>query len=299
MSGTWYNEIDPEAAETLRHLMEEGVIARGVVDERPIQEVEADDLRGYAQCHFFAGIGVWSYALKRAGWADDRPVWTGSCPCQPFSAAGKQAGFGDPRHLWPWFFRLIAERRPDCVFGEQSANAGAWIDLVRSDLESIGYAFGAPDLPAAGFGGSHTRQRFDWVADANNAEWWSERAPRHFGDWPQTGRIESNRDACERGAPMWVDHPAGPRHERALPFAEGPAWDEARMRLLGAGCGTDWVFGRDGKWRPIEPGIEPLAVAPPARLRRLRLYGNALDAEQTENLIAAYMACAPSFRVAA
>ena len=31
-------------------------------------------------------------ALRAAGWRDDRPVWTGSCPCQPFSAAGKQVG---------------------------------------------------------------------------------------------------------------------------------------------------------------------------------------------------------------
>jgi hypothetical protein len=36
------------------------------------------------QCHFFAGIGVWSYALRLAGWPDDRPVWTGLLPLSTF-----------------------------------------------------------------------------------------------------------------------------------------------------------------------------------------------------------------------
>ena len=80
------NEIDPFAADWLRELIRAGHIAPGEVDTRSIEDVAPDDLAGFAQCHFFAGIGTWSYALRRAGWADDRPVWTGSCPCQPFRA---------------------------------------------------------------------------------------------------------------------------------------------------------------------------------------------------------------------
>jgi hypothetical protein len=108
----YYNEIDPYAAQWLRNLVAAGHIAPGDVDERSIVDVQPDDLRGYTQCHFFAGIGGWSYALRLAGWPDDRPAWTGSCPCQPFSAAGKQRGSEDERHLWPAFFRLISECRP-------------------------------------------------------------------------------------------------------------------------------------------------------------------------------------------
>ena len=87
--GAYYNEIDPFAAQWLRNLIAAGHIAPGDVDERSILDVRADDLRGYRQCHFFAGIGVWSYALRQAGWSDDEEVWTGSCTCQPFSDAGR------------------------------------------------------------------------------------------------------------------------------------------------------------------------------------------------------------------
>ncbi|HHG6003289.1 TPA: DNA cytosine methyltransferase [Pseudomonas aeruginosa] len=139
MSGAYYNEIDPYAAQWLRNLIAAGHIAPGDVDERSIEDVHPDDLKHYTQCHFFAGIGVWSLALRRAGWPDDRPVWTGSCPCQPFSAAGKGAGFDDERHLWPHWHWLIGERRPPVIFGEQVASKDAepWLDLVQADMEGM------------------------------------------------------------------------------------------------------------------------------------------------------------------
>jgi hypothetical protein len=88
--GAYYNEIDPFSSAWLRELIKANLIAPGEVDERSIEQVEARDLRGFTQCHFFAGIGVWSYALRNAGWRDNEPVWTGSCPCPPFSSAGKK-----------------------------------------------------------------------------------------------------------------------------------------------------------------------------------------------------------------
>jgi DNA (cytosine-5)-methyltransferase 1 len=135
----YYNEIDPFCAQWLRNLIDAGHIAPGDVDNRSIEDVRPDDLKGYAQCHFFAGIGVWSLALRRAGWPDERPVWSGSCPCQSFSAAGKRKGFADERHLWPTWFHLIAQRRPPVVFGEQVASKDgyAWLDLVQTDMEGL------------------------------------------------------------------------------------------------------------------------------------------------------------------
>lgn len=165
----YYNEIDQFAAQWLRNLIAGGHIAPGEVDERSIEDVTPDDLRGFTQCHFFAGIGVWSHSLRLAGWPDDKPVWTGSCPCQPFSAAGKGDGFADERHLWPAFFHLISERRPQHVFGEQVAagNANAWFDLVQADLEGMDYAFGLVPFASAGIGAPHIRERAYWVAHAS------------------------------------------------------------------------------------------------------------------------------------
>ncbi|VTP12654.1 Modification methylase HhaI [Phytobacter ursingii] len=165
----WYNEIDPYAAQWLRNLIAGGHIAPGEVDERSIEDVTPNDLRGFTQCHFFAGIGVWSHSLRLAGWPDDKPVWTGSCPCQPFSAAGKGNGFDDERHLWPAFQWLISECRPKHVFGEQVAagNANPWFDLVQSDLEGMDYAFGLVPFTSASIGAPHIRERAYWVAHAN------------------------------------------------------------------------------------------------------------------------------------
>ncbi|MEY7648079.1 DNA cytosine methyltransferase, partial [Klebsiella pneumoniae] len=169
----YYNEIDLHAAQHLRNLIDAGHIAPGVVDTRSIEDVTPNDLIGFNQCHFFAGIGGWSLALRRAGWPDSRPAWTASCPCQPFSQAGKGLGFADERHLWPSAHWLVGQRRPVVVFGEQSGSADAndWIDLVQNDVEALGYAFGATAFPSASVGAPHQRDRAYWVADADCQQW--------------------------------------------------------------------------------------------------------------------------------
>lgn len=166
----YYNEFDPYAAQWLRNLIAAGHIAPGEVDERSIVDVHADDLKGFIQCHFFAGAGGWSYAARLAGWPDDRELWSGSCPCQPFSLAGKRAGFADPRHLWPTWARLIEKRRPSKIVGEQSANATEWIVAVRGDLERMDYAVAAIPIEAASAGAKHTRDRWWISADAERDE---------------------------------------------------------------------------------------------------------------------------------
>jgi len=180
----YYNDIDSFSCAWLRELIADGLIPNGDVDERSIADIEPADLRGYTQCHFFAGIAGWSRALELAGWPEDREVWTGSCPCQPFSVAGKSGGLGDERHLWPAFHALIAECRPSVVFGEQVASALGrdWLTGVRIDLEGMGYAVGAADLCAPSVGAPHIRQRLYWVAHTAGERWGGRSEGAQAGD---------------------------------------------------------------------------------------------------------------------
>jgi len=211
----FYNEIDNYAADWLENLIAAGHIAPGIVDRRPIQEIEAWELAGFTQCHFFAGIGVWSHALRRAGWPDDKSIWTGSCPCQPFSNAGQRKGISDDRHLWPFWFGLIEQCKPSIVLGEQVASKDGlgWLDLVSADMERTGYAIGASDLCAAGFQQAHLRQRLYFVAVAHT---YSRERPRlsnaeeHQSDRQKTGRIQSHgglTDGCGTGRLAHHHHP--------------------------------------------------------------------------------------------
>ena len=203
----YYNEIDPFAAQWLRNLIAAGHIAPGEVDERSIEDVRPDDLVGFDQHHFFAGIGVWPYALRRAGWPDNRKVWTGSCPCQPFSATGKGGGFDDERHLWPAWHWLIQQCRPEFIYGEQVASKGAnaWIDLVHADMEFLGYAFGCVAFPASGVGAPFIGDRAYWLAKANGA-----------------GLEGLNRDGNNCNQPRWLDaHTAGSTAKAGSPSVAG------------------------------------------------------------------------------
>ena len=171
----FYNEIDPYCAQWLRNLIAAGLIPDGVVDERSIEDIAPDELAGFTQCHFFAGIAGWPLALRQAGILDDYPLWTGSCPCQPYSVAsvahGGAKGQADRRHLWPEFYRLIRERKPSIVFGEQvpSAIKWGWWDEAAMDLEEASYACAASVLRAKDFGAKHERKRLYWVANSRGS----------------------------------------------------------------------------------------------------------------------------------
>ncbi len=165
MTRAYYNEHDPFCAAWLYNLIQQNFIAPGDIDTRDIRDIKPIDLRNYTQHHFFAGIGGWSLALRLAGVGDHEAVWTGSCPCQPFSAAGKRGGFADERHLWPSFYHLVTQCRPPVLFGEQVASASDWLRLVRGDLEALDYAVGTIPIEAASAGADHLRDRFWFVAD--------------------------------------------------------------------------------------------------------------------------------------
>ncbi len=297
----YYNENDRFAAQWLRNLITRGLITPGEVDERSIEDVCPNDLAGFTQCHFFAGIGVWSYALRQAGWVDDKPVWTGSCPCQSFSTAGKGKGFADERHLWPAFFHLIEQCRPSIVFGEQveAAVKHGWLDLVQDDLEGVGYAFGAVGAPAAGVGAPHIRSRLFWVADSEHDGSHWRTIGGGSGEGKDEGRVQQFEGYCALGS---VAHPNCDGREPGKPASETlgyrssiePTCSDDRSGPAGPTNGlwrnADWLRCRDGKWRPVEPGSFPLAHGVASRVGRLRGYGNAVVAPLATEFI---KACKP------
>jgi DNA (cytosine-5)-methyltransferase 1 len=281
----YYNEFDPYAAQWLRNLISAGHIAPGDVDERSIEDVRPDDLRGYTQCHFFAGIGGWSLAARLAGWPDDRELWTGSCPCQPFSVAGARKGFEDKRHLWPVFKSLIQERQPPVVFGEQVASASKWLNLVRGDLEALGYAVGAIPMEAASAHADHFRDRYWFVADYD--------FERSGEEWEQRSRQFSRSGGNQKDNPGVVEH--------AARFGWGEGWTEHEFRSRGFTAavasidGGQYVECSDGRWRRLPPPrVRWLGVGLPARVDRLRAFGNAIDPRPAAEFIGAYL---DSFRL--
>jgi DNA (cytosine-5)-methyltransferase 1 len=287
--GAYYNEIDPYAAQWLRNLIAAGHIAPGDVDERSIEDVVASDLRGYTQCHFFAGIGVWSHALRLAGWSDDQPVWTGSCPCQPFSVAGTGAGITDERHLWPVWFNLIRERRPDVIFGEQveAAIGHGWLDLVQTDLERENYSCGSVGLPAASVGAPHIRQRLWLVAQSTTLgrRGWGDGNTEGYGGALQTkGRSAFSELGNNNNTGLQGYGQSGEQYDAA-----GRQGTQRHNTATGFWDDCDWLSCRDGKTRAVEPGTFPLAYGVTARVGRLRAYGNAIVPQVAQAIVEAYL----------
>ncbi|MFH1635836.1 MAG: DNA cytosine methyltransferase [Chloroflexota bacterium] len=290
----YYNEFDPWAAEWLRELIKAGQIPPGDVDERDIREVKADEITAET-CHWFAGVAGWAYALRLAGWPADRPVWTASLPCQPFSSAGKRLGEKDERHLWPAFRTLVAKCRPAICFGEQvaSKDGRAWLSGVRADLEALGYAVGAADLCAASVNAPHIRQRLYWVAYAKGIGYGQgiqrpekgvSAIPRPTHKGPEGCGTDSGLGQSDRPGPQ-------PREPAASIKRQGGSAEST-----GGGVGDSECYGppselqsrkqekkrrmhqperpgstnhfwsdailipcADGKWRPVKSGIPPLA----------------------------------------
>ena len=226
------NENDPKSA----HWLTRVPVRIDHVDSRSITEVSSDDLLGFTQCHFFAGIGGWSRALQLAGWSSDRPVWTGSPPCQSFSTAGKGKGKDDERHLWPVFFDLIRECQPTTVFGEQVAAAirFGWLDDLQNDFEAEGYASGAFVLPSGSIGAYHKRDRLFFTA-------------KRVADTTSSGHKQSEQQSISRpsqGDKRQSDSSGNCESQRQL-VADSSSNGQQRQREVGRPIGSEESSDRE------------------------------------------------------
>jgi DNA (cytosine-5)-methyltransferase 1 len=309
----YYNDFDQHSVAWLKQLIADGLIPDGHVDGRSIKEVQPSDLQDYDQCHFFAGIAGWPLAMQLAGRGDERNLWTGSCPCQPYSSAGKQKGDADERNLWPEFFRLIRECRPDVVFGEQveSAIRHGWLDGIQRDLEGEDYAVGHCVLGAHSVGAPHIRQRLFWVAESNG---------ERFSSEPISELHDAEYHACHGDVQRGGKHGLQPQVSVACRLADSENSDGRRasgaedsgQRRPEAGGSDSWgdydlVACRDSKVRRIERGTFPLVARLPgdvvpsgdpslsyvqatteARTWRLKGYGNAIVPQLAAEFIEAF-----------
>jgi len=286
---TYYNENDPKTAAWLRELIKAGLIADGEVDTRSIVDVRPTDLRGFVQCHFFAGIGGWSYALRLAGWPNEREVWTGSCPCQPWSVAGKGDGEDDARHLWPIWFRLIGQCAPPVVFGEQVASADGriWLARVHRDMETAAYSFGAANLCAAGVSAPHARQRHFFVADAGR-ERRQQESGGASGDEGAHGRQPD-------GDYVAASHGEGDRAWMADADGYHRFWWSGPLQVGWNAIEAEVARGGRqyrAQWR-IKPGLSLLADGIPGRVAQLCGFGNAIVPQVAQAFIEAYLDVTP------
>ena len=273
----WFNEIDPAACAVLRHCY-----PGAVVIERSIKDLTPDDVAGPGRRHFFAGAGLWEAAARFASWPDERDLWSASCPCQPFSAAGKGLGTGDPRHLWPDLFRLVRAVRPARIVGEQVSGAAGygWFDGVRADLEAEGYACRAVDIPACAVDAPHQRNRIYWVslADADdrgrrgrpeNALGLQER--RNASEWAVEPLVHTE---CAGLEGLDRDGDVVGRPGRLGPYAAGSAAAPDGSFWSGA----EWIGCADGKSRRAKPGLRLLVDGMAGRADLWRLAGNSIVA---------------------
>lgn len=174
MLPAYYNEIDPYAAQWLRNLIAAGHLPAGDVDTRSIVDVRADDLAGYGQCHFFAGIGGWALALRIAGISDDSLVWTGSPPCQDNSVAaavtGRRTGLdGERSGLARHWLALVSAICPGVVMFENVPGIRPWLHHITEGLGRIGYRVSESERSSQGVGADHPRRRVWVVADSCGA----------------------------------------------------------------------------------------------------------------------------------
>lgn len=184
-------------------------------------------------------------------------VLEGGFPCQDISNAGKRAGItGSRSSLWKYFFEAIRILRPKYVSIENVAalrNRG--LDVVLSDLASIGYDAEWHCIPASAIGTHHTRDRV-WIIcyPNNNGQSTSEE---------QQSTIQ--RVQCDEE-----------REEQACE-SSGSNSEQSQLETITGrktyGFSSEWLF---------EPEFCRMVDGLPNRIHRIRCLGNAVVPQNAE-----------------
>ena len=191
-------------------------------------------------------------------------VICGGFPCQPFSVAGKRMGAEDNRYLWPEYFRLIEELRPNWVIGENViglVNLG--LDAVLDDLEGAGYAARTFDIPACGVGAPHIRRRLWIVADAGHARILQSRKSGYVGE-----------EGCKSGG-ILANGLQGISKPQIKDLADSDSsLSEGNKRAIGSKKERANIVA--SSWWESESGVCRVANGVPDRSHRLKALGNAV-----------------------
>ena len=182
-------------------------------------------------------------------------ILTSGFPCQPWSVAGAKRGKEDPRHIWPWIVKVVAQERPElCVFENvpNLATLGG-LDEVIVDLANENYATTTLNLSAfSAAGAPHKRERL-WIIAKNMADTNSERTQ---------SRLSRNENAEDARQSSRGKEQGG----RNTQLQMGKLAHGIRSRLLGSL--EPW---------PEEPtDIPRVATGQKDRSKKLKALGNAI-----------------------
>lgn len=204
----------------------------------------------------------------------------------------------DPRHLWPHWFRLIREQRPERIFGEQVANGvgKGWWDVVSTELEAEAYTVGAVVLGAHSVGAPHLRQRIWWVADSQGARDDAEASRRAWRDASQS-RL-SRPSVADANHMRKLQSQGSEPHKRGRSRNGGATGDATGSRLsdrpvIAVGESAPQSEPERPDWWATEPAVGRLAHGIRGRVGRLRGYGNAIVPQVAASFVSAYLECAP------
>lgn len=156
----------------------------------------------------------------------------GGYPCQGFSVAGLRKGQDDPRHLWPFIRRHIEVIQPRwCYFENVAGHLTLGFDVVKRELEEMGYHVEAGIYTAEEVGAPHRRERLFILAIMVDTT--SDGGAGDIRDLLEENAGESRPEKQHENQPGQSEHAGSNAYELGNP--ENPFGRSASDRSHGSG----------------------------------------------------------------